>query len=102
MDLLNPVQNVNDSKNGEKHLYFSYFHIDRFKLLGNKLGHTLQEYKNIRTEAHRATCKLKTNNVAATALEELNDTLGTTPLSATECKPFATSVADAANKIFKT
>ena len=102
LDLQNPVQYVNGSKGGEKNLYLNYFHIDRFKLLDNKLEHTLHECKACRAETHQATYKLKrSNSVSATPLEEIADTLRKTPSTATECKLFATSVADAANKVLQ-
>ena len=102
LDLLNPAQYVNGSKGGEKDLYLNYFHVDRFRLLGNKLEHTLHECKACRTEAHRATYKLKRrNNVAATPLDEQNDPLWTMPSTATECEVFATAVAEAANKVLQ-
>ena len=39
--------------------------------------------------------------MSATSLEEISDTLRKTPSTAPECKLFATSVADAANKVLQ-
>ena len=101
-ELLSSFQYVNDSKGGEKDLYLGYFNIDRFRLLSNKLEHTLHECKACRAEAHRGTYKLrKRNTAAADPLEELNDTLNKTPVSATECRQFATAVAETANKVLQ-
>ena len=52
------------------------------------------------TKQHKYKLK-RSNNVSATHLEEISDTLRKTLSTATECKLFATSVADAANKVLK-